>query len=137
MPHLAFHLDFAPPAVERQRFAAAVVRHFAEAMDTGTDHIGVSIAIHPRGDLVFGRAELPERGIAFLDADIRLGRTREQKRRFSLAVMAELERSLGVPQRNVYVVFTEHDGENFHMDDRVLPSWAPGEDPLAGNGEAP
>lgn len=137
MPHLAFHLDFAPPAGERQRFAAAVVRHFAEAMDTGTDHIGVSIAIHPRGDLVFGRAELPERGIAFLDADIRLGRTREQKRRFSLAVMAELERSLGVPQRNVYVVFTEHDGENFHMDDRVLPSWAPGEDPLAGNGEAP
>ncbi|HYS80117.1 MAG TPA: hypothetical protein VEM76_05375 [Anaeromyxobacteraceae bacterium] len=70
MPHLAFHLDFAPPPGERQRFAAA-------------------------------------------------------------------ERSLGVPQRNVYVVFTEHDGENFHMDDRVLPSWAPGEGPLAGNGEAP
>ena len=60
MPHLAFHLDFAPPPGDRQRFAAAVV-----------------------------------------------------------------------------LVFTEHDGENFHMDDRVLPSWAPGEDPLAGNGEAP
>jgi len=134
MPHLAFHLDFTPPAEERQRFAAAVVRHFADAMDTGTDHVGVSIATCARGDLVFGRAEQPVRGIAFLDADIRLGRTREQKRRFSLAVMAELERSFGVPQRNVYVVFTEHDGENFHMDDRVLPSWTPGEDPLAGRG---
>ena len=137
MPHLAFHLDFARPAEERQRFAAAVVRHFADAMDTGTDHVGVSIATYSRGDLVFGRAEHPERGIAFLDADIRLGRTREQRRRFSLAVMAELERSFGVPQRNVYVVFTEHDGESFHMDDRVLPSWTPGEDPLAGEREAP
>jgi hypothetical protein len=134
MPHLAFHLDFAPPPEERQRFGAAVVRHFADAMDTGTDHVGVSIATYPRGDLVFGRAEQAERGIAFLDADIRAGRTREQRRRFSLAVMAELERSFGVPQRNVYVVFTEHDGEHFHMDDRVLPSWTPGEDPLAGQG---
>src|ERR1700694_4553049 len=55
MPHLAFHLDFARPAEERQRFAAAVVRHFADAMGTGTDHVGVSIATYSRGDLVFGR----------------------------------------------------------------------------------
>ena len=35
---------------------AAVVDHFARAMDTGTDHIAVSLSCGATGDLVFGRA---------------------------------------------------------------------------------
>jgi hypothetical protein len=31
----------------------------------------------------------------------------------------------------VYVIYTEHDGEHFQLEDKVLPSWSPGEDPLA------
>lgn len=135
MPHLAFHLDQDASPEAKRRFAGAVVEQFASIMDTGTDHIAVSVASYPRGALVFGRAGEPDRGLAFVDADIRLGRTREQKRRLALAFMAELERAFGIPARNVYVVYTEHDGEHFHLDDRVLPSWSPGEDPLAGSGE--
>jgi len=101
-------------------------------MDTGTDHIAVTLRCASREDLTFGRAADPSRGIAFLNADLRKGRTPQQKREFALAVIAELERVLGVPRASVYVVFTEHDGPDFQMHDGVLPSWSPGEDRLQG-----
>lgn len=131
MPHLQFDLNFSPPAEEKRRFGAAVVRHFSTIMDTGTDHIGITFRCYGRDDLVFGRAERPEQGIAFLDADIRRGRTEDQKRRLALAIMDELQRTWGVPKRAIYVVYTEHDGENFQLEERVLKGWAKGEDPLA------
>ncbi len=129
MPHLQCELNFAPPAEERRRFAAAVVRHFSTVMDTGTDHIGVTIRAYGKDDLTFGRAEGPR--IAFLNADIRRGRTAEQKRRLARAIIEELHRTWEVSKKGVYVIYTEHDGEHFQMDDRVLPSWKEGEDPLA------
>jgi phenylpyruvate tautomerase PptA (4-oxalocrotonate tautomerase family) len=131
MPHLQFDLDFSPPPEARRAFAAAVVHHFATIMDTGTDHIAVAVRCYPKGDLTFGRAAGSSKGIAFLNADIRLGRTRDQKRRLSLAVIDELATRFGVAREAVYVILTEHDGEHFQLSDRVLPSWSSGEDPLA------
>jgi phenylpyruvate tautomerase PptA (4-oxalocrotonate tautomerase family) len=131
MPHLQFDLNFTPPPEAKRAFASAVVRHFATIMDTGTDHIGISIRCFSEGDLTFGRAVQPSKGIAFLNADIRLGRTRDQKRRLSLAIIDELGTRFGVPREAVYVILTEHDGEHFQLSDRVLPSWSTGEDPLA------
>jgi phenylpyruvate tautomerase PptA (4-oxalocrotonate tautomerase family) len=129
MPHLHFNLSFTPSPEKKQRFTAAVVDHFARVTDTGTDHIAVSLACGTSDDLRYGRAV--QGGIAFLDADLRRGRTAEQKRAFALAVIRDLESMLGVPPPNVYVTFTEHDGPDFQMHDGVLPSWSPGEDPLA------
>ena len=131
MPHLQFDLSFTPAPRDKSRFAAAVVQHFAQAMDTGTDHIAVSLRCGAREDLTFGRARDPSRGIAFLNADLRKGRTAAQKRAFALAVIDELDRTLNVPRESVYVIFTEHDGPDFQMHDGVLPSWSVGEDPLA------
>jgi phenylpyruvate tautomerase PptA (4-oxalocrotonate tautomerase family) len=131
MPHLQFDLNFTPEPRDKTRFSAAVVHHFARVMDTGTDHIAVSLRCAGREDLTFGRAQDPSRGIAFLNADLRKGRTPDQKRSFALAVIDELERTLGVPRQSVYVIFTEHDGPEFQMHDGVLPSWSQGEDPLA------
>ncbi len=131
MPHLRFDLNFDATAGEKTRFANAIIRHFSEIMDTGTDHVGVVLRCAGRGDLVFGRAAESDGRVVFLDADIRLGRSSGQKRRLALAIMGEVESTWGVSPRSVYVVFTEHDGENFQLSDRVLPSWSPGEDPLA------
>jgi phenylpyruvate tautomerase PptA (4-oxalocrotonate tautomerase family) len=131
MPHLQFELNLAPTPEQKARFAQAVVQHFATIMDTGTDHIGITLRCYGRDDLIFGRAADPGKGIAFLNADIRQGRTADQKRRLALAIMGEIEGVFGVPKRSVYVVYTEHDGPDFQMDDRVLPSWTEGEDPLA------
>jgi phenylpyruvate tautomerase PptA (4-oxalocrotonate tautomerase family) len=130
MPHLAFDLNFTPPAEARRRLGAAVVRRFSEIMDTGTDHVGVIVRCHGRDDLVLGRAG-PGGDIAFVNADIRLGRTKDQKRRLALAFIEEVHAALGVAPKAVYVVFTEHDGEHFQLEERVLASWSPGEDPLA------
>ena len=130
MPHLAFDLNFTPPAEARRSLADAVVKRFSEIMETGTDHVGVIVRCHAREDLAFGRAG-PGGAIVFVNADIRLGRTRDHKRRLALAFIDEAHRAFGVARQAVYVVYTEHDGENFQLDDRVLPSWSSGEDPLA------
>jgi phenylpyruvate tautomerase PptA (4-oxalocrotonate tautomerase family) len=137
MPHLQFEMNFPADPGEKKRFAGAVVRRFSEIMDTGTDHIGITIRTFARDDMTFGRAEEADGRIVFMNADIRVGRTREQKRRLALAVMGEIEQAWGVPQRSVYVIYTEHDGEHFQLSDRVLPSWTAGEDPLADSPAAP
>jgi 5-carboxymethyl-2-hydroxymuconate isomerase len=130
MPHLQFELNFTPPIDEKRDFAEAVKQHFATIMSTGTDHIGITFRCYAADDLIFGRAGTDGR-IAFLNADIRLGRTADQKRRLSLAVMGELRSRWRIPEEHVYVIYTEHDGPDFQLSDRVLPSWRTGENPLA------
>ena len=130
MPHLQFELNFTPSPDEKKAFAGKVVNNFATIMDTGTDHIGITFRCYETSDLVFGRAEDPGKGIAFLNADIRLGRTEQQKRDLALAIMNDLQAAWGIPTGSIYIIYTEHDGPNFQLDDRVLPSWSEGEDPL-------
>ena len=129
MPHLQFELNFTPPAEEKRAFAEAVKGHFSEIMSTGTDHIGITFRCYEPGDLVFGRAGAGR--IVFLNADIRLGRTADQKRRLALAILADIARTWQLPEESVYIIYTEHDGPDFQLSDRVLPSWRAGEDPLA------
>jgi len=130
MPHLRFDLNFTPSADEKRRFAAAVAQHFGRVMNTGTDHVAVSIRCGAREDILFERAAGAAR-VALLDFDVRRGRTAGQKRDLALAVIAELQKQFAVAPSAVYLVYTEHDGADFQMDDGVLPSWSPGEDPLA------
>jgi hypothetical protein len=129
MPHLQFELNFTPHGKAKAAFADAVRQHFATIMSTGTDHIGITFRCYQTHDLVFGRAG-DEGQIAFLNADIRLGRTTDQKRRLALAIMGEIEMRWGLPKEHVYIIYTEHDGPDFQLSDRVLPSWKAGEDPL-------
>lgn len=129
MPHLQFELNFVPGRDEKKDFAAAVKQHFGRVMKTGTDHIGITLRCYPPEDLVFGRAG-EDGPIVFLNADIRIGRSAEQKRELCLAIMEELATRWKVPRESIYVIYTEHDGPDFQLSDRVLPSWRAGEDPL-------
>jgi len=129
MPHLQFELNFTPDRRSKAAFADAVRRQFAAIMSTGTDHIGITLRCYPPGDLAFGRAG-EDGQIAFLNADIRMGRSADQKRRLALAIMDEMCLSWKIPREHIYIVYTEHDGPDFQLSDRVLPSWQPGEDPL-------
>jgi phenylpyruvate tautomerase PptA (4-oxalocrotonate tautomerase family) len=131
MPHLQFEINFEIPESGKIAFAQKVKEHFAEIMDTGTDHIGITLRCFGKNDLSFGRAADAGKGIAFVNADIRGGRTSEQKRRLSLAFIDEIHRLLRVPKESIYVILTEHPGEHFQIHDRVLPGWSEGEDPLA------
>jgi phenylpyruvate tautomerase PptA (4-oxalocrotonate tautomerase family) len=124
-------MNFSATADEKKQFAGAVIEHFSDIMDTGTDHIAVTLRCFAPEDLTFGRAAPSGSRTAFVNADIRLGRTQDQKRRLSLAFIDEIAKTWGVAREAVYVIFTEHDGENFQLSDRVLPSWSAGEEPLA------
>jgi len=131
MPHIVFDLNISPPDHTKVRFATNVARRFGEIMDTGTDHVAVLIRPHGVADVHLGLASEPGRGIALVSADIRQGRTRDQERRLCLAFIEELGAYFGIPPHQVYVVLTRHDGPEFQLHDRVLPSWSAGEDPLA------
>jgi len=130
MPHLQFEMNFPVTKEEKTGFASAAIRYFSEIMDTGTDHIAVTLRCFGPEDLTFGRAAPSGGRTAFVNADIRLGRTKSQKRLLALAYIDEIARTWKVEREAVYVIYTEHDGENFQLSERVLPSWSAGEDPL-------
>jgi hypothetical protein len=130
MPHLRIDLNFTVSSHDKTRFAAAVVEHFGRVMNTGTDHVAVSLRCAAREDIFFGRAADPAR-VALLDFDVRRGRTMGQKRELAMAVFGELQRTFAIAPSGAYLVYTEHDGPDFQMHDGVLPSWSAGEDPLA------
>jgi len=95
-------------------------------METTTDHVGIIIHACEIGDLHIGigRIEEPEKGVAFLNMDIRKGRTLEQKRKLITSIMEEIEQRWGIPVKNIYVALTEHDGEDFNFYEGSLKTWS-------------
>lgn len=131
MPHLQFEINRSLADVEKIAFAGQVRRLFALVMDTGTDHICVSIRELGTYDLSIGRVKDPQQGIAVVNADIREGRSMESRRALALGFMDMLHETWGIPREQMYVTLTEHKGEDFHLLERYLASWQEGEDPLA------
>ena len=131
MPHLQFEINRKVPDATKVAFAARVRQLFAEVMDTGTDHISISIHECGTHDLSIGRVKQPEKGVAIVDADIREGRTIEQRRNLALGFIALLNELMNIPREHVYITFTQHPGEDFHLAERYLADWVEGEDPLS------
>ncbi len=131
MPHLQFDINKELAARDKQTFAEDVRQLFSRIMDTGTDHISISIREYPTDNLSIGRVKEPDKGIALVNADIRAGRSLEQRRELSLGFMTLLASTWQIPKEHIYVTLTEHKGEDFHLVERYLASWREGEDPLA------
>lgn len=130
MPHLQIDIN---KALTDEAKIAVVTRFkalFAEVMGTKTDHVATAIREHATHNLDVGRAESRGDGIAHVNADIRRGRSIEQRRALALGFIEILHELASVPQENLYVTFSEHDGEDFHLHEQYLRSWEPGEDPL-------
>lgn len=123
MPHLQFEISKAITNEEKREFMQWVTQQYSEILETGTGHIGITLRTYASADLFLGRVTDQSQGIAFLNADIRKGRTPEQRRKFALQVMEEINRRWSVPQANMYVIYTEHGGEDFHLYEKVLDSW--------------
>ena len=131
MPHLQFEVTEPVDRSEVASFADRIADLYAGIMDTGTGHVGVTV--RDGASLALGRADADDR-IAFLNADVRAGRTEGQRRELAVAVMEELADRWDVPTENVYVVYTEHPGADFHLREGPLSSWSSDE---AGDGSAP
>lgn len=128
MPHLRIAINRNVADAAKVALAEQVRRLFADVMGSGTDHISISIRECGTFDLSIGRVTEPQKGVAIVDADIRRGRTLEQCRALALGFIELLQKQLGIPPEHVYVTFTEHSGEDFHMSDRYLADWHEGEE---------
>ena len=131
MPHLQFEFNRNLTDSQKQTFAEEVRTLFSEVMDTGSDHISISIREFGTYNLSIGRVKEPEQGVAVVNADIREGRTMEKRRTLTLGFMELINKSFDIPVTNMYVTLTEHKGEDFHLFEKYLASWQTGEDPLA------
>ena len=131
MPHLQFEINQTLTDADKASFAEAVRQLFSDIMDTGTDHISISIREFSTYNLSIGRVKNPEKGIAVVNADIRAGRTMDQRRALTLGFMELLHNTWDIPKEQMYVTLTEHKGEDFHLLEKYLASWEEGEDPLA------
>jgi phenylpyruvate tautomerase PptA (4-oxalocrotonate tautomerase family) len=130
MPHIQIDINKTLSVGDKQTLAREINALFAEVMATGTDHISLSLREFDTWNLSLGRVSNPEAGIAIVNADIRAGRTLQQRRSLTLGFIDILYQLLEIPQSNMYVTLTEHPGEDFHLYERYLASWQPGEDPL-------
>lgn len=131
MPHLQFEINKQITDNEKKKFSEDVRELFSEVMGTATDHIGISIREFETYNLSIGRVKEPEKGVAVVNADIRHGRSMEQRRALTLGFIELLNKSIDIPKEHVYVTLTEHKGEDFHLFEKYLASWQEGDDPLA------
>lgn len=120
MPHLQFELSESVSGEEAESFVNWVTELYSDVMDTGTGHIGVTI--RDEATIALGRAD-PDEPVAFLNGDIRSGRSFEQRRELAVTIMEELADRWAISTENMYVIYTEHKGEDFLLREGALQSW--------------
>lgn len=130
MPHLQLDINRILTRAEKTAVSARFKKLFSAVMDTGTDHIAVSLREHGTYNLDIGRAKDHGKGIALVNADIREGRTMSQRRELAVGFIEIMAELLRIPREQVYVTLTEHKGEDFNLTERYLGDWSEGEDPL-------
>jgi len=126
MPHLQFEFNRPLADEDRARLTDWATIEYAEVMATGTDHVAVSIREQPTPAVSLGRATNGD-PVAVLNADIRAGRSADQRERFAMAVIEQLADWFDVPAEHCYVVYTEHDGQDFVRSEGALASGTPSE----------
>jgi 5-carboxymethyl-2-hydroxymuconate isomerase len=130
MPHLQFEINQKTDSKIKDRFANEIRGCFSEVMNTGTDHIAISIREYDKYDLTIGRAN-PEDNICLMNLDIRQGRPIEKRRELALRFMVIVKTNFNVDADNQYITITQHPGEDYHLVEKYLADWEPDEDPLA------
>ena len=130
MPHLQFEINKKVTNKIKDKFVNEIRNTFSEIMDTGTDHIAITIREYDKYNLTIGRAN-PSDDICLMNLDIREGRDIQKRRELALRYMAIVNETLKVDNRNQYITFTQHQGEDFHLVEKYLAGWSQGEDPLA------
>ncbi|WP_375723249.1 tautomerase [Arcobacter sp. KX21116] len=130
MPHLQFEINKKVSNDIKKSFCEKIRESFAKIMDTQTGHIAISIREYEPFNLSIGRVDIGDE-VCLMNLDIREGRTIEKRRELALVYMSIVKDEFKIPNNNQYITFTQHDGEDFHLIEKYLSSWASGEDPLA------
>ena len=77
MPHLQFDINKKLDKQKKKRFFQFVKDNFGKIMNTGTDHIAISLRELKKDSLNLGRAQ-DNAHVCFMNLDIRIGRSVKQ-----------------------------------------------------------
>ena len=129
MPHLQFDINKQLSNSQKKQFSDIVKSEFSRIMQTGTEHIAISVREFNRESLTLGRANDNDL-ICLMNLDIRSGRSNEQKVELVKAYIGAVSEILGVEKKNQYVTFTEHPGVDFNFSEKSLQDWAKHDNPI-------
>ncbi len=128
MPHLQFDINKKLEKKVKEEFIIFIERSFSRIMQTGTDHIAITIKEFEKGNLSLGRVSNNEY-VCLMNLDIRLGRTENQKLELVKTLIIGVEKLFGVNKNNQYVTLTNHKGDDFNFYEKSLSDWIENDDP--------
>ena len=97
-------------------------------MQTGTDHIAITIRELEKENVSLGRAKNNDH-VCLMNLDIRLGRTKKQQLELVKTFIIGVEQIFGINRNNQYVTFTNHQGIEFNFYEKSLTDWVKNDDP--------
>lgn len=128
MPHLQFEVNKRLSIDLKREFIDFIETKFSQIMQTGTDHIAISIREMNEENLSLGRVG-KEETVCLMNLDIRIGRSELQKKQLVKTFMNGAENILGIKVQNQYVTITSHVGQEFNFFEKTLSDWKKNDDP--------
>ena len=129
MPHLQFDINKKLNTKDKNKFCRYVRDNFGKIMNTGTDHVAISLRELEKNSLSLGRAKDKEY-ICFMNLDVRVGRSLKQKRELVKCYVKGVNQFFGIKKENQYITFTLHNGRDFNLYEKSLENWVKDDDPL-------
>ena len=128
MPHLQFDINKKLDEGVKQKFISFVEHSFSEIMETGTDHIAISIREQEKSNLSLGRANKNE-DVCLMNLDIRSGRKKKQVEKLIKTLMVGVNKIFKIKVSNQYTTITNHPGDEFNLFEKSLSNWKANDDP--------
>ena len=127
MPHLQFEINKKLKKNCKQKFIAFIEESFSKIMQTGTDHIAITLKELEKENISLGRVHKNDT-LCLMNLDIRSGRSKKQKIELVKTFMHGVEKYLKINKSNQYITFTNHKGIEFNFYEKSLSDWVKSED---------
>ena len=127
MPHLQFEINKKLNKKSKKNFISFVEESFSKIMETGRDHIAISIRELEENSISLGRAK--NEYICLMNLDIRSGRTDKQKLKLIKTLISGVEKFFLIKKKHQYVTITNHEGKEFNFYEKSLTDWIKNDDP--------
>ena len=101
MPHLQFEINKTLQKEKKKEFIVFVEKKFSKIMQTGTDHIAVTIREFEKENISLGRTDKND-FVCLMNLDIRVGRTKKQKLELVKAFIVGVEKFFEINKKGEY-----------------------------------
>ena len=126
MPHLQFEINKKLKKDCKQKFIVFIEESFSKIMQTGTDHIAITLRELEKENISLGRVHKNDT-LCLMNLDIRSGRSKKQKIELVKTFMHGVEKFLKINKNNQYITFTNHKGIEFNFYEKSLSDWVKSE----------